>query len=291
MHSSPTREDVGVKQKSFLGLSTTGFHRVAYTEWGKGNAEPVVVCVHGLTRNGRDFDFLATALQGDRRVACPDIVGRGRSAWLTDKRNYTFPTYCTDMTALLARLDSESFDWVGTSMGAFIGMILAAQPNSPIRRLVINDAGPFVPKAAPQRILSYVGLASPFASLAGVESYLREIHAPFGNLTDEQWAHLARHSAHQTQKGEYVLVYDPEIVAPMKAAPLQDLDLWPLWDLIRCPVLVLRGAQSDVLLPQIVSEMRERGPSFELVEFENVGHAPALMDAEQIDVVRRWLLD
>lgn len=280
-----------MKEKSLLGLTTTGFHRVAYAEWGERNADPVVVCAHGLTRNGRDFDFLAAALQSHRRVACPDIVGRGRSGWLTDKKNYSFPTYCTDMTALLARLDSESFDWVGTSMGAFIGMILAAQPDSPIRRLVINDAGPFVPKAAPQRILSYVGMAPPFASIADVERYLREIHAPFGDLTDEQWAHLARHSARETPNGDHVLVYDPGIVAPMKVAPLQDLDLWPVWDLIRCPVLVLRGERSDVLLPEIVSEMRRRGPRFEYVEFANVGHAPALMDADQIEVVKRWLLE
>ena len=279
-----------MREKSLLGLTTTGFHRIAYTEWGKPNREPVVVCVHGLTRNGRDFDHLAAALQNRRRVACPDIVGRGRSGWLTDKQNYSFPTYCADMTALLARLDCESFDWVGTSMGGLIGMILAAQPNTPIKRLVINDIGPFVPKAAPERILTYVGKAPAFESKAEAERYLRDVHAPFGALDEGQWEHLAHHSTRQTQDGKYVLVYDPGIVVPMTATPPQDLDLWPLWDQIRCPVLVLRGADSDVLLPETVEEMKRRGHSVEAIEFDNVGHAPALMDRTQIDAVCDWLL-
>jgi len=180
---------------------------------------------------------------------------------------------------------------VGTSMGGLIGMILAAQANSPIRRLVINDAGPFVPKAAPQRLLAYVGLAPSFPQVADAERYLRKVLAPFGALTDEQWAHLARHSVRQSTAGDYRLAYDPGIVAPMKSAPLQDWDLWSVWDQIRCPVLVLRGADSDVLLPEIAAQMRRRGPRAEVVEFVGVGHAPALMAPEQIEVVRRWLLE
>jgi pimeloyl-ACP methyl ester carboxylesterase len=278
-------------ENSFLGLTTRGFHRVAYTDWGKANRAPVVVCVHGLTRNGRDFDALATALQARRRVACPDIVGRGHSDWLADKHQYTFATYCADMTALMARLTSDSFDWVGTSMGGMIGMFLAAQPNSPIRRLVINDTGAFVPKEAPRRMLTYVGVEQSFQSLDEAEAYLRKIYAPFGRLTDPQWAHLAQHSVRLAQDGAYTLAYDPDIVVPMRSPPPQDLNLWPVWDQIRCPVLVLRGAESDVLLPATLEEMRHRGPPLEVVEFEGVGHAPALRDPAQIDVIRRWLLD
>ena len=277
-------------ESSFLGITTEGFHRVAYTEWGDRDDEPVVVCVHGLSRNGRDFDYLAKALESERRVACPDIVGRGRSDWLTDKTNYSLLTYCSDMTTLLARLGGELFDWVGTSMGGLIGMILAAQPNSPIRRLVINDTGPFVPKAAPQRILAYVGTAPAFAALVDAERYLREVHAPFGALTDEQWAHLTRNSVRETPRGNYVLAYDPDIAAPMKSTKPQDLKLWPLWDQITCPVLVLHGAESDVLLTETVEEMKRRGPPVEIIEFAGVGHAPMLMDREQIEVVRRFLL-
>jgi pimeloyl-ACP methyl ester carboxylesterase len=279
-----------LKEHSFLGLTTQGFHRVVYSEWGARNAEPTVVCVHGLSRNGHDFEDLAAALQSERRVVCPDLVGRGRSGWLVDKQLYSFPTYCADVTALFARLESEAFDWIGTSMGGLIGLVLAAQPNSPIRRLVINDAGPFVPKAATQRILAYLGLAPSFPTVADAEQYLRTVLAPYGALSDEQWARLARHSVLLSARGDYSLAYDPGISEPMKSAPLQDWDLWPLWDQIRCPVLVLRGADSDVLLPEVAAQMQRRGPGAEVVEFAGVGHAPALMAPDQIEVIRRWLL-
>ena len=278
-------------EHTFLGITTQGFHRVAYTDWGKPNEAPAVVCVHGLSRNGRDFDYLAASLQGERRVVCPDIVGRGRSDWLADKQLYSFLTYCSDMTSLLARIDSETVDWVGTSMGALIGMILAAQPKSPIRRLVVNDAGPFIPKAAPMRIVGYVGSPPAFASLTEAERYLRQVLAPFGALTDEQWAHMTRHSVRQSPDGEFRVVYDPGIVAPMKMGPIQDFDMWPVWDRIQCPVLVLRGAESDVLSKDVAARMRRQGPRAKVVEFPGVGHAPALMAPDQIDVVRRWLLD
>jgi pimeloyl-ACP methyl ester carboxylesterase len=278
-----------MRERSFLGLNVGGFHRVAYTEWGEPTSPPVV-CVHGLTRNGRDFDYLARALQEDRRVVCPDLPGRGRSEWLADKQQYSFQTYCADLTALLARLDREQFDWVGTSLGGMIGIVLAAQPGSPIRRLVLNDAGAFVPKAATERVLSYVGKAPAFSSLHEVEQYLRGVLAPYGELAPEHWAHLARHSAHELPDGRFALVYDPDLATPMKAAPPEDFEMWALWDQIRCPVLLLRGETSDVLRPETVAEMRERGPPVEVVEFEAVGHAPSLMDDAQIDVVRRWLL-
>jgi pimeloyl-ACP methyl ester carboxylesterase len=279
-----------MKQQGFLGLDTGGFHRLAYTEWGEPGDDPAVVCVHGLSRNGRDFDFFAAALATKRHVICPDLAGRGRSDWLTNKENYTFPTYCADLTALLARLGGKSFDWVGTSLGGLIGMVMAAQRNSPIRRLVINDAGPFIPRTAPQRILTYLGKAQPFASVAEAESYLREVLAPYGALTDEQWAHIARHGVRTKRGGGYAIAYDPGIAVPMRTARPQDLDMWEIWDRIRCPVLVLRGATSDVLSRETADEMCSRGPPTELVEFKGVGHAPALMDPAQIDVVRRWLL-
>jgi pimeloyl-ACP methyl ester carboxylesterase len=276
-------------EKSFLSLTTRGFHRVAYNEWGKKDRAQTVICVHGLTRNSRDFDALAQALEQDRRVVCPDIVGRGRSDWLADKQQYNFATYCGDMVALMARLGNETFDWLGTSMGGFVGMFLAAQPNTPIRRLVLNDAGAFVPKSAPQRMLEYVGLEQSWESLAEAEQYFRTIYQSFGPLTDAQWADLTRHSVRRRLEDRaYTLTYDPDIVAPMRNP--QDLNLWPVWDEIRCPVLLLRGAESDVLSKDVVERMLKRGPKTELVEFAGVGHAPALRDAQQIDVVRRWLL-
>lgn len=279
-----------MREKNFLGLSTGGFHRVAYTEWGRVREKRVAVCVHGLTRNGRDFDALARTLRRDYRVACPDIVGRGRSDWLTVKSQYNFITYCADMTALLARLEGDSVDWIGTSMGGQIGMILAAQANTPIRRLVLNDIGPLVPKEAPRRLLRYVGkLPPPFESLAAAEQYIREIYAPFGVLTNAQWAHLTRYSLRETEDGRYRLSYDPGIVEPLEEMKDQDFQIWPIWDRISCPVLVLRGEESDVLLESTVQKMKRRGPPVEIIEVPGVGHAPTLTDPTHIGFIRDWL--
>jgi pimeloyl-ACP methyl ester carboxylesterase len=279
-----------LKQQGFLGLETGGFHRVAYTEWGEPGDDPTVVCVHGLSRNGRDFDYLAAALAEHRHVVCPDLAGRGRSEWLAEKNNYGFPTYCADLTALFARLGGKSFDWVGTSLGGLIGMVMAAQPNTPIRRLVINDAGPFISKAAPQRILEYLGKAPPFSSLDEAELYFRDKLSPYGKLTDEQWAHLTRYGVRKDGNGGYLVAYDPGIAVPMRASRPLDVDMWEYWDRIECPVLLLRGMNSDVLSPETAEEMCRRGPPTELVEFENIGHAPALMDPAQIDLVKDWLV-
>jgi pimeloyl-ACP methyl ester carboxylesterase len=281
---------VALKQHGYLGLDSGGFHRIAYTEWGAPNHDPTIVCVHGLSRNGRDFDYLAEALASERHVVCPDLAGRGRSDWLKHKANYAFPTYCADLTALLARLGGNSFDWVGTSLGGLIGIVMAAQPNSPIRRLVINDAGPYIPRSAPQRILEYLGKAPNFRSLTEAERYFREKLAPYGKLTDAQWAHLTQHGVHKAKGGGYTAAYDPGIAEPMRTARALDVDMWQYWDQITCPVLLLRGVESDVLTEKTAKEMLRRGPPTKLVEFEHVGHAPALMDGAQIRVVKDWLL-
>lgn len=279
-----------MKQQGYLGLDTGGFHRIAYTEWGEPSHDPTIVCVHGLSRNGRDFDYLATALSEDRHVVCPDLAGRGRSDWLKHKKDYSFPTYCADLTALFARLGGRSFDWVGTSLGGLIGIVMAAQPNSPIRRLVINDAGPYIPRTAPQRILEYLGKAPTFRSLTEAELYFRDKLAPFGKLSDAHWAHITQHSVRKLNGGSLSVAYDPGIAEPMHVARGIDVDMWQYWDQIRCPVLLLRGADSDVLTAKTTTEMLSRGPPTELVEFAHVGHAPALMDSKQIDVVKNWLL-
>ena len=263
---------------------------MAFTDWGDVTNERLLLCVHGLTRNGRDFDFLADALQDSYRVVCPDVVGRGVSDWLTVKQDYSYPTYCANMAALIAWLRVEQVDWVGTSMGGIIGMLLAAQPNTPIRRLALNDVGAFIPKAALEYIEEYVGTDPRFARLDEVEHYLRRIHAGFGPLTDAQWAHLARHSAKQTDDGGYALVYDPGIAEAFRAGNHEDVRLWTVWDRIRCPVLVIRGANSDLLPADTVAEMRRRGPEMDVVELPGIGHAPALMSSDQITIVRDWLL-
>ena len=274
---------------SLLCLSAHAFHRMVFTDWGDTANERLLFCVHGLTRNGRDFDYLADALRDSYRVVCPDVVGRGVSEWLTVKTDYSYPTYCANMAALIAWLRVEQVDWVGTSMGGIIGMLLAAQPNTPIRRLVLNDVGAFIPKAALEYIEEYVGMDLRFDRLGEVESYLRRIHAGFGPLTDEQWAHLTRYSAKRTDDGRYVLVYDPGIAHAFRSGNHEDVNLWPVWDRIRCPVLVIRGANSDLLLADTVAEMRRRGPQTDIVELPGVGHAPALMSNDQIEIVRDWL--
>ena len=262
-------------------------------DWGAersvAGARRTVVCVHGLTRNGRDFDHLARVLAEDRRVICPDVAGRGLSDPLTDPEHYALPTYIGHMIQLLSRLGLDEVDWVGTSMGGLIGMGVAAMEASPIRKLVLNDVGPFLPKTALQRINTYLGLDLRFASLDALEAHLREIHAGFGPLTDAEWRHLAEHSVARREDGRFGLNYDQRLSRPMTTGPIEDIDLWPVWDQIRCPVLVLRGIDSDLLLPATAAEMTRRGPKAEVIEVDGTGHAPALMAKDQIAIVSAWL--
>ena len=284
-----------MSRRSVLGLSKDGFHRINYCDWGDPSASQVVVCLHGLTRNARDFDVLARALEPHGRIVCPDLVGRGQSDWLVDKSQYAYPQYLADMTAVIARASAglaepSRIDWVGTSIGGLIGMLLAAQPGNPIRRLVVNDIGPLLPRAARERIATYVGTAPQFASFEEAERYIRTVSARFGPLTDAQWRHLAEHSVHRSATEGWRLNYDPDIAVTFRALPQSDIALWDVWDRITCPVLVLRGEQSDLLPRETAEAMTRRGPRAELVEFAGVGHAPALMAEDQVDAVRSFLL-
>lgn len=282
--------------RSLLGLSLSGFHQLAYWEWGELDAERTVVCVHGLTRQGRDFDVLAqTLVCRGWRVICPDLVGRGRSGWLHQPAGYTLLQYGADMNALLARLDVDEVDWIGNSLGGLVGMMLAAQPDNPIRRLVINDIGPFIPGAALRRLGLYLNAPPPrFADLVEAEAYLRTTLAPFGTLTDTQWRHLTEHSVHFESiesGGCYRLHYDPAIAEAYRPWRLGSIVMWDLWDRVRCPTLLLRGALSDMLLLSTAWEMTQRGPNARLVEFEDVGHLPPLMTEEQIEPVISFLTE
>ena len=251
----------------------------------------MLVCVHGLTRNGRDFDDLARALAPHYRVVCPDVAGRGRSGWLAVKDDYQLPTYVADMITLIARLDVETVHWVGTSMGGLIGMIIASMPDSPIRRLVLNDVGPVVTAASLKRIGQYVGNAPVFPSYEAGESYIREVSAPFGRLTDAQWRHLSETSLKEVDGG-WAMRYDPGIGEPFRKTPiLADVNLWPIYEAISCPTLVMRGAESDLLLHDTAAQMTTRGPKARLVEVPDVGHAPTLMNAHQIAPIRDFLLE
>jgi pimeloyl-ACP methyl ester carboxylesterase len=268
-------------------LLASGFLSLAWTEWGPEDGAPVV-CVHGLTRTGRDFDALAAALAGQgRRVLCPDLPGRGASDWLPDPSMYSPPSYVVALSHLLARLDGP-VDWVGTSLGGICGIAVAATPGNPIRRLVLNDIGTLVPKAAVARIHDYIGHAPAFADLAALEAHLRTVHAPFGPLSDAEWRHLAETSARPGAEGGLALHYDPAIAVPILEAEPTDMDLSPFWAAVTVPTLLIRGADSDLLLPGTARAMAAR-PGVELAEIPGCGHAPALMDRDQTGLVCRFL--
>ena len=287
---APARPYHGLREHTVQCLGPHGLHRMAYTEWGDPKNPRVLVCAHGLTRNGRDFDDLARALADHYRVICPDVVGRGRSDWLGVKSDYGFPLYVADMITLIARLNVESVHWFGTSMGGLIGMLIASQPHSPIKRLVLNDVGPVVTAASLRRIGQYVGTAPRFPTMAEAEAYIRMVSAPFGPLTDAQWRHLTEYTVRPVEGG-FAMVYDPGIGDVFRNMPiLLDVDWWDTYERIRCPTLALRGAESDLLEHETLVAMSKRGPKAGIVEFPGVGHAPMLMDEGQISVVREFLL-
>ncbi len=275
---------------ALLTATPHGFYRMSYTDWAGPAGAPTVLCVHGLTRNGRDFDGLAEALSRDFHVVCPDILGRGKSDWVEHSGDYDYAVYVSLVAQLIARLDVPEVLWVGTSMGGLIGMFTAALANAPIKRLVMNDIGPLLSKAGLARIAAYVDKDPSFSDLAALEAYQREVAAGFGALTDAQWRHLAIHASRPKPDGSLGLAYDPRIADSFKKAEPQDVDLWSYWDRVRCPTLVLRGADSDLLRPPDALAMTQRGPRARLVEFPGVGHAPALMASDQIDTVRGFLL-
>ncbi len=272
----------------FRSLSPHGFHRVVYYEWGEHDNPDVVVCVHGVGRNGRDFDVLGEALSNTHRVVAPDMPGRGASEWLHEPMDYVAPTYLTTLTALISATAADEVAWVGTSMGGLHGMMMAALPGTPVRRLVVNDVGPVLEPAALARIAQYFGTDPTFATFDELKAYVKTICAPFGPLRDEQWEFITRTNSRQRDDGRWGVGYDPAIAVPFRAQPAPG-NLWPLWDAIRCPTLVLRGAESDLLSSATAHEMSTRGPRARLVEFAGVGHAPMLLSRDQVDIVVDFL--
>lgn len=264
---------------------------MAYTEWGAPDNPRVVVCVHGLTRNGRDFDTLAAALAPHFRVICPDVVGRGLSSRLLDPNGYAVPQYVSDMVTLIARLNVDSVHWVGTSMGGLIGMFLASMANTPIRRLLLNDVGPTITTTSLARIGDYLGSDPSWATFDEALFYTKFIGAPFGALSEAQWLQLTEHSVSQRADGRWGFVYDPAIAVPFKQAFAgPEINLWPIYESITCPTLVTRGALSDLLTAETWQQMGLRGPRAKLAEIAAVGHAPMFLSADQIAVATDFLL-
>jgi pimeloyl-ACP methyl ester carboxylesterase len=279
-------------------LDSRGLHRMAYWEWGDAANPRVLVCVHGLSRQGRDFDTLARALCGEYRVVCPDVVGRGRSDWLRDPMGYALPSYVADMVTLLARLNASRLDWVGTSMGGLIGMGVAAQHDAEgrglVHRLVLNDVGPVIEAEALTRIGKYLGQPAHWPDEAAAADYLLGISQGFGPHTPEQWLALTRPQLKADGAG-FKPHYDPQIAVPFRAitpamAKAGEALLWQAYERVQCPTLLLRGAHSDLLSHDTAVAMTQRGPKARLVEIEGVGHAPMLVQPDQVQHVREFLL-
>jgi len=286
----------------------SGGHRMAFWQWGEAGAPHLVVCVHGLSRQGRDFDALAQALVaragGQLRVVCPDAVGRGRSDWLKDPAGYQIPTYAADMLALLAQLHQqaviETLDWIGTSMGGLIGLVVCGQPDLPlpvpVRRLVLNDVGPVIQWSALQRIGEYLGSTGRFESVQQAADAMWAVSTSFGPHTPAQWLALSQAMVRPLPEGGFTLHYDPAIAVPFgtmteDAAKQGEALLWHLYDALPCQTLLLRGAQSDLLSPETARAMTGRGPRARLVEFDGVGHAPTLVALDQIEMVADFVLN
>ena len=275
-------------------LHGRGLHRMAYWEWGDPANDSVLVCVHGLTRQGRDFDALARTVVDRYRIVCPDVVGRGRSDWLADPMGYGLPLYVADMVTLLARLNARTVHWVGTSMGGLIGLAVAALGGSPVGKLVLNDVGPRLDPSGLARIGGYVGQTRRWQTLDEAADAIWAISTGFGPHTREQWLALTEPQL-KLDGNALVPRRDPDIAVPFKAitpelAAAGEAALWQTFDALRCPTLLLRGAESDLLASDTAREMGQRGPRARLVEFAGVGHAPMLVQPEQTQAVREFLL-
>ncbi|WP_371766520.1 alpha/beta fold hydrolase [Massilia sp.] len=284
------------KLKSVLCSSPAGLHRMAYKEWGDPANTNVLVCVHGVTRVSDDFDALARAMSDRYRVVCPDVVGRGRSGRLRDPALYVIPQYVADMVTLIARVTAgdEGVAWFGTSMGGLVGIALASLPDSPIRRMVLNDIGPVLDPVALARIGDYIGQAIRFATFAEGAAYVRMVSTPFGPHSDAQWDKLARDVLVQQPGGQWALHYDLGLAQPFKAmtpakVAQDEAQLWAAYDAIRCPTLLVRGEHSDLLSRATAEEMTRRGPKPALREIAGVGHAPTFLQPEQIAIAREFL--
>jgi pimeloyl-ACP methyl ester carboxylesterase len=302
--SQPVRKYVTCPGASKTDAQT---HRMAYWQWGDEANPRILVCVHGLSRQGRDFDTLARSLSAQYQVICPDVVGRGESDWLADPKGYQVFSYVADMVALMQQLRAQvkateplSIDWIGTSMGGLIGLGFSTLPPEvtgvKLRKFVLNDVGPRLRHEAVVRIGEYLGQPMRFEDEQKAADYLWSISAGFGPHTPQEWLALSRPLLRPAPDGKgLVLHYDPAIAEPFKtmtadSASSGEAMLWQVYDALKCEVLLLRGKQSDLLDVDTAKAMTERGPKARLVEFEGVGHAPTLMHDDQLAPIKDFLL-
>ncbi len=281
--------------KTVQCLSPAGLHNMAYKEWGDPKNPAVLLCVHGVTRVSDDFDSLAAVMSDRYRVICPHVVGRGRSSWLANPLGYQLPQYVSDMVTLIARLDVAQIDWFGTSMGGLIGMGVAALKNNPIRKMLLNDIGPTINYAALMRIAEYMGKEVRFPTFEAGVDYIRTIAAPFGPHSDEQWHKLAGDVLREQKDGQWIRHYDPALALAFssftqESAAQSETALWAVYDAIQCPVLLVRGSESDLLSRETANLMTQRGPRAALTELAGIGHAPTFMQPEQIALARDFFI-
>lgn len=301
---------LGASKTNPNGAGNALTHRMAYWDWPAqqpADNSHVVIAVHGLTRTGRDFDVLAQHLSQHVRVICPDVVGRGRSDWLADPQGYQIPAYVGDMLSLVGQLvqDAENngqpitrLDWVGTSMGGLIGLGFVTLPGLPLQvdRLVLNDVGPAIEWSSLLRIGQYLGQFEQYPSVAEGAAYLRHISSGFGPHSDAQWLALSQAMFRPLENGQWTLHYDPAIAQPYQALTEQaskegEATLWSLYDSVKAKTLLLRGQNSDLLSASCAAAMTMRGPHAQVLELAGVGHAPTLVQEDQVQAVARFLLD
>ncbi|MFI4956374.1 MAG: alpha/beta fold hydrolase [Gammaproteobacteria bacterium] len=265
-----------------------GTHQMVYYEWGNPENPRVLVCLHGLTRNGRDFDFLAAALLNEYRILAPDLIGRGKSEWMKDPALYTIEQYVADLVGWMHQLGLKKVDFLGASLGGILGMLITVQPNSPIQRLLLDDIGPIIKKESANRLSEEVESNPTFKSLGELKDFLKHVYATTGTMEPYHWDHLLAHDHISLPDGTYARAYDPQLFMSFLPMLHGDIAFWPVFKAIHIPIFVLHGEQSVVLTPDICAEMKQYQPTITIVDLPGITHCPSLMDERIIGIVKHW---
>lgn len=286
--SKPSTKQNSSSDHFYFGLSSEGFHRNYYRQWGDADNPNIIICVHGVTRLSRDFDTLAQALSKQYRIICPDVVGRGYSDWFGNKRNYNFMQYCADMNSLISHINAERVHWIGTSMGGLIGLILSALSHTPIQSLILNDVGPTLKRAELQNLGRYIGRAPTFPTQEDLLEYYKETYRAYGELPEKQWQTMALYSSFKEDYG-YRMHYDPKIGDAFRSNySFFNFDLWKYWEEIECPTLIIRGELSTFFTQDTANKMLERDEDVEITTIKNAGHAPMLNSKTEIKAIEKF---
>ena len=285
--------DTAARTRSILSPDSVGWHKIAYSDWGPGDG-PLVICVHYLTGNRHYFDPLARTLAArGHRVIAPDMPGRGESDFLKNPADYNLRQYMIDLSALLSSLGvnaARSVDWIGASMGGFLGIVTAAMANTPVRRLALVDIGPYLAAPELRQIAAAIGQQPIFTNMDEATDYIRQSRtASWGPVPDGYWTEFAKHGIRALSGGKLTLHYDPALAVSFAQNSGDNIDLWTVWDAITCPVLTLRGENSTILTAPVADEMTRRGPRTRLEVFEGCGHVPSLAMPVQTDLIANWL--